>query len=978
MKKKTLHSCLFLAFLFSSFQTSSQTTWEKLFSKKSTDSFRTVLEVPSGGYLLAGYTSDSTVSDTDAYVVRMTTAGDTLWTRRIDGAANGKQLIYKAINTGDGGFAFCGYSTNNGPGNDDAYFLKMDANGVIQWSNFWGGQGRDRAQDIVQTPDGGYAIAGYTNSAPAGYYDALLIRLNSSGDTLWTKRYGNSGFDDANTLVMHPDGGFVLGGQSSNGAAGLDMYMVRVNSNGDVLWSKKFGTNSTDNIEHIIRQSDGNYIIAGGTDDLSGLGGNDGSLVKTDSGGTVLWSKKYGGNSQDDFHQVYQTGGGNFILSGTSRSSGPLGPNMWLFKTNSSGDSLWSRTFGGDNHDHGYSAVQTADGGYIFAGYSGSFGFNAEDAYVVKTDNAGNIGDFLTYATVSDFTQPLDGSCTSSNVQLKVVVRNHGRDTLPSVPVTIQITGPITQTLNQTYSGSVRPQDLDTLTFSTLVNLSIPGQYTFSCTSGNLNDVYPQNNNLTKTVNIVAYSATPSTIDSARCGTGSVVLKASSTDSIFWYNASSGGNLLGVGSTFNTPSISSTTLYYAQAGLNCPSARVATTANVLTAPAAPVSVSGQRCGTGSVSLSASAADPIRWFTASSGGTSIGSGNSFNTPAISSTTVYYAEAFNAGCGSARTPATATINPVSGNPVTTSAGRCDSGSITLTATASDPITWYDSAVAGNVVGTGSSFITPSLTSTTTYYAEASNGTCPSNRIAATATVSSQVPDPLVITGSNCGAGTVTLGATSNDILIWYASASGGSQLGSGTSFTTPFITGTTTYYVLATNGACPSNYIPVTATIFSNPSVNIGPDTSIAFGETYLLDAGAGFASYSWTGGSTSQTLTVSSTNTYCVTVTDTNGCSATDCALVQVSVGVNENFSEKNFSIYPNPFGDLFYFVSSENISEALFEIMSIDGRIILQQTIKDIRTGSAIEFNTSNYSPGIYLFRITSDDRSTTRRIIRK
>lgn len=976
MKRFLLSGFSIFFFLFVQ-NISSQTTWEKLFSKKNTDAFRCVIEVPAGGYLIAGYTSDSTVNDTDAYVVRMTTAGDTLWTKRINRTGNGKDLLYKVINTADGGYAFCGYSTSNSAGSDDAYFLKMDAIGNVLWSKTWGGTGKDRAQDIVQTADGGFAIAGYTTSPPAAYYDAFLIRTNGSGDTLWTRRFGTSGFDDANTVVTHPDGGFVLGGQSTNGGAGLDMYMVRLNTAGDIIWTKKFGTNGTDNIEHIIRQPDGTYILAGGTDDTGGLGGNDGYLVKTDTGGTVLWSKVYGGNSQDDFHQVYRTVGGNFILSGTSRSSGALEPNMWLIKTNSSGDSLWSRTYGGDNHDHGYSAVQTSDGGYIFVGYSSSFGFNGEDAYVVKTDNFGDLGDYLTNITVSDLTQPLNGSCSNNNIQIKVVVRNFGRDTVPNVPVTINITGPITQTLNQTYNGTVPPGELDTLTFSTPVNLSVPGQYTFSCTSLNVNDVFPQNNNLTRTITIIGYSAAPTVTDGNRCGTGSVVLSANSSDSIFWFSASTAGSLLGVGSNFNTPSISTTTTYYAQAGFACPSVRVPVVANVLAPIAAPTTTSAQRCGAGSLTLSASATDPIRWFSASSGGTALFTGSSFPTPTISSTTIYYAEAFNVACSSIRTAASATINTASSNPITSSASRCDSGTLILGATASDPITWYDAATAGNIVGSGASFTTPVLTSTTTYYAEASNGNCPSSRIAATASITSQIPDPIVTAGERCGAGTVALGATSSEILIWYASASGGSQLGSGTTFTTPFITGTTTYYVLATNGACPSNYIPVIATIHPTFSISLGSDTSLAVGSNYTLDPGAGFVSYNWTGGDTTQSLTVNTTDTYCVTVTDANNCTATDCINVQFSVGVKQIEYSLNFSVFPNPSDDIFYVKIESDAKLVSYHLISVEGKIVLEKEFRNVNADSPISVYVSDLASGMYILKITIDDEVSSQRLIR-
>ncbi len=556
MNRSTLMALYAILFILLSQTGTAQITWEKLFSTKSTNAFRTVIEVPSGGYMVVGYSSDSTINDTDAYAVRLTTAGDTLWTRTINGSNNGKDLFYKVINTADGGFAFCGFSTNNGAGNDDVYFLKMDGSGTIQWSNYWGGSGKDRAQDIIQTVDGGYAITGYSTSPPASYYDAFLLRLNSAGDTLWSKFYGGGGFEDANSIVLMTDDGFVMGGQGTNGGNGLDMFLVRVNMNGDTLWTRKFGSSATDNIEQLLRLSDGTFVLAGGTDDTTGLGGNDGLLVKTDSSGTVIWAKNYGGNSQDDFHQIFKTTDGGFVLSGTTRSSGPFDPNLWLVKTNSSGDSTWTRTFGGDNNDHGYSAVQTLDGGYIFAGYTGSFGFNAEEAYVVKIDGLGNLGNYLTYISVSGLTQPLAQSCggNNANVRVKVLVRNYGSDTVPSVPVTVQVTGPITQTINQTYIGNVYPGDFDTLAFSTLLDLSAPGVYTFSCTSNNINDVFPQNNNFTTSVTVYASPTVNLGSDTISFNDGQTITLDA--------GAGHASYLWSTGDTTQTIIVSSTTLIY--------------------------------------------------------------------------------------------------------------------------------------------------------------------------------------------------------------------------------------------------------------------------------------------------------------------------------------------------------------------------------------------------------------------------------
>lgn len=976
MKKSTIVSLSTVFLLLISSVISAQVTWEKLFSKKSTDVFRSVTEVPSGGYILAGYTSDSTVNDTDAYVVRMNTSGDTLWTKRMNGPSSRKDLFYKVINTADGGFAFCGYTTSYGSGSDDAWWVKTDANGNVQWINTWGGVGKDRAQDIIQTSDGGYAITGYSTSAPAQYYDAFIIRTNSSGDTTWTRRYGSSGYDDANCIRQLPDNGFIIGGQSTNGATGLDLYLVRTNSSGATLWTNRWGTAGTDNIEHIVRNSDGTFMLAGGTDDISGLGGNDGYIVKTDSSGTQIWAKIYGGNDQDDFHRIEATNDGGFIASGTSRSSGPLEPNMWMMKTTASGDSVWSRTMGGVNHDHGYSGQQTSDGGYIMAGYSSSFNFNGEDAYVVKMNGSGNIGNYLTYGTVSGVISPVPNSCGNASTVVQVYVRNFGRDTLINPSVTIQITGAITQTLNQTYVGAIHPGDLDTLTFSTTINTSAGGTYNFACTANVTNDVFPAYNTLNVSIPVTAYSVAPTVTNGLHCGTGTVALSASSPDSIFWYSAASGGTLLATGPNYTTPSLSGTTTYYAQAGGNCPSSRVAVTATIGTIPAAPTTTSAQRCGTGTVGLSANASDPIDWYAASTGGSLLGSGTTFTTPSISSTTTYYAEANNGTCASSRVAATATILSVPANPVTTPGSRCGSGTVQLSATSSNTVSWFDVASGGSSIGSGLNFTTPVISTTTTYYAEASDGTCSSGRASAVATVGTTTPDPTVSSAARCGAGSVTLSASSSATLIWYASASGGTQLGTGSTFTTPFLTTTTTYYVQATNGICPSNYIAVQAIINTPPTISLGPDTIHVFNST-ILNPGSGFTAYSWSTTETTPTITVTNSGSYCVTVTASTNCTATDCIFVDVTVGINEIHSSFAVDVYPNPSAGKISLQFLDEFNRIHLSVYNSTGALINEQTLKNVNSGMVQELDLSTESAGVYFIRFETEKGSGTRYIIR-
>ena len=813
MKKIQL---FFISFLLSSSLCFGQTTWEKLFSHKSTDVFRSVIEVPSGGYAIAGYTSDSTVSDTDAYVVRINTLGDTLWTFRHNIGLSKKDLFYKIINTVDGGFVMCGYTNSITGVSDDVLYTKINGSGQLVWTKTWGGSGKDRAQDIIQLADGTYGIVGYSTSPPAQYYDAFFYRVDASGDSLWLKRYGTAGYDDANSIKILPNGGFLLGGQSSNGANGFDQYLIRTNDSGDTLWTRKFGTIGSDNIECLAIGPDGYYLV--GSTNGAGVGGDDGYLTKTDTAGGVQFSKTYGGSAPDDLHRVELTADGGLVMSGTTSSTGPLNPNMWIVRTNANGDSLWSRALGGNNHDHGYSGQETTDGGFILAGHTGSFGFNGEDAFVVKMDSNGNIANLLTYIVPYVLVSPTTSTCGGAGIIVKIIIRNFGSRIVPNVPAQAVITGDLSQTINGIYSTAFNPQDADTLTFSTPINTSGGGTYTFTISTLNTNDVFPARNTITVTITLDGNSGAPSVANVARCGAGIVTLNAVTSGNVYWFSAPTGGAPLASGSSFTTPSISGNTIYYAQTGLACPSNRTSTTAIVNPVPADPIVSQGYSCGTGTVNLSAS------------------SGNGVN-------------------------------------------------------------WYDAAVGGTLVGTGSTLVTPSIVNTTTFYAESDDGICQSNRVA-------------------------------------------------------------------------------VDAIIYQVPSVSVGNDTSIEIGTTYIITASPSYPVYNWSTSETTQSISVTSPANYCVTITDANNCSNTDCANVTFYVGTNDIATKNQFIIYPNPATNKINIVLANATENAFFQLTDVTGQIILSKSMIHIAAGSNSEISLEGITSGVYFAKMMIDGVSYNQKII--
>jgi hypothetical protein len=467
-------------------------SWEKLFSKSSSDVFRCVQQVSSGGYIVAGYTSDSTANDSDAYVVRLNSNGDTTWTYTYNGANSHKDVFYKVIEVSGGGFLALGYTNSTTPNavSDDILYVKLTSSGHEEWVKTWGAAGTEHGQDVIETSNG-FTIVGYTTPATT-YYDALIINTDFNGNVNWTNTIGTTDYEDANAVKQLPDGGYILGGQCKRNN-NFDMYVIRTKANGDTLWTRSFGTAGVDNIESIAKVGI-DYVFAGGTSSTST--GSDGYVVKTDSSANVLWTKIYGGDDQDDFHRIEPTNDGGFILAGTCTSYGPQLPNLWLFKTDANGDSAWARTFGGDSHDHGYSAMQTNDGGYILAGHSGSFGYRNEDGYVIKVDANGTAPNNMQYIRPYELTGPL---CTGQGMQdVKITVRNFGHTT-ETVHLTVDVTGAVTTQLQATINN-MAPQTFQVVTLTPQINTAAGGSITFNAHTDVDNDVYPKLNSLTKTI----------------------------------------------------------------------------------------------------------------------------------------------------------------------------------------------------------------------------------------------------------------------------------------------------------------------------------------------------------------------------------------------------------------------------------------------------------------------------------------------
>ncbi len=367
-------------------------TWEKTYDNGHRDDGHSVEQTNDGGYIVTGSTiiwSDFMASHYKVYIIKTDNNGDTLWTKTYGGEDqhHGNSIQQ----TTDGGFIITGFTYSLQTQTGDVYLIKTDENGDSLWTRTYGGVYVDVGRSVKQTTDDGFIITGYTRSSGTGSSEVYLIKTDSNGDTLWTKTFGGEEDDKGWSVQQTNDGGYIITGYTLSFGASYysDVYLIKTDSNGDSLWTKVFNGGSSDLGYSVEQTTDGGYIISGVTWS-SGYGNDDVYLIKTDCNGDTLWTKTFGGTAYESgLTSVQQTIDGGYIVTGSTNSFGNGNDDVFLIKTDSDGNTLWTRTFGGTGDDCGISVQQTTDGGYIIVGDTWSFGTNYDDVYLIKTDENG-------------------------------------------------------------------------------------------------------------------------------------------------------------------------------------------------------------------------------------------------------------------------------------------------------------------------------------------------------------------------------------------------------------------------------------------------------------------------------------------------------------------------------------------------------------------------------------------------------------
>jgi uncharacterized delta-60 repeat protein len=343
-----------------------------------------VQRTSDGGYIVAGWTTYMGTFNTDILLIKIDEFGNVQWAKTYGGT--GYDLAYSVQQTSDGGYIVAGITYSFGAGAYDAFLVKTDAFGNLQWAKTYGGMFDDLAHSVQRTSDGGYILAGYTYSFGAGYWDIFLIKTDANGNVQWAKTYGGTSDDWAYSVQQTSDGGYIVAGWTSSfGAGSSDIFLIKTDAFGNVQWAKTYGEAGNDVAYSVQRTSDGGYIVAGYTGSF-GAGGSDFFLIKTNAFGNLQWAKTYGGMFDDLAHSVQQTSDGGYIVAGITYSFGAGAYDAFLVKTDTFGNLQWVKTYGGTSVDRAYSVQQTSDGGYIVAGQT------YPNVFLIKTDANGDIG----------------------------------------------------------------------------------------------------------------------------------------------------------------------------------------------------------------------------------------------------------------------------------------------------------------------------------------------------------------------------------------------------------------------------------------------------------------------------------------------------------------------------------------------------------------------------------------------------------
>jgi uncharacterized delta-60 repeat protein len=359
-----------------------RTLSQKAYGGSSKDKAYSVISLKDGGVLIGGYSKSYGRGRGDMLIIKMDKNGKILYRSSYGGK---KKDHAKALTaTSDGYFMAVGGSKSFSKNNDeDVYVVKFDKDGKRVWQKTYGGDREDSGLSIVATNGGGALITGYTESYGKGYKDVYIIYIDKDGKEIWSKAIGGKDDDQGNAITLSADGGFYVAGQTrSYGSRLFDFYLLKFDGNGKFLYDVVYGEQNDDILKAITPTQDGGCVVAGSTKSF-GSKYEDIDIIKYDKKGKQIWHKIFGFKSKEWANAITRMPNGGFLVAGTTKSFGFGANDFYLIELNSKGSSIWANVYGGENKDMAHSVTRTTDGRYIVVGETESYGSGDYDFMIL-------------------------------------------------------------------------------------------------------------------------------------------------------------------------------------------------------------------------------------------------------------------------------------------------------------------------------------------------------------------------------------------------------------------------------------------------------------------------------------------------------------------------------------------------------------------------------------------------------------------
>lgn len=388
---KKLISSIVLISTFTVAEVYSQFNFHHLIGGPLHERAQAIFSTYDNGYLVNGVTTSYGIGDVDALTLKTDAQGQILWSFTYGTPNYDNPEI--AIQTFDHNMVFAG-RTNVQPGSTSALIYKLDSAGNVLWSKVFGLNSNTGFVSLIETSDHGYAAVGNIPTA------ILLVKTTANGDTLFTRKYDGAGAEFGASLFQLPDSGFLICGRQQTTTGGnleSDGILLRTDASGNITWTKSYGDSLWEEFTSVQPTNDGGFIITGSTVTF-GAGNFDILLMKTDSTGDILWTKTFGGAESDASYDIHVNPDDSYVLSGYTESlgyghRGIDSSNVFLLKTNNVGDLVWMQVYGDGLQDEAFRSNKANDGGYLISGFTRNYILNdSSQILFIKTDSLGNTG----------------------------------------------------------------------------------------------------------------------------------------------------------------------------------------------------------------------------------------------------------------------------------------------------------------------------------------------------------------------------------------------------------------------------------------------------------------------------------------------------------------------------------------------------------------------------------------------------------